>query len=173
VTLLDDEAWERCWDDFKRSAWRLETQQTYTMPDEQKDLARFLAGEPEERDAEYEEWYNQIRSWAAVGKSISRVRLVRRPLTDYQRYIFAWGVPANVDAGENVRVLDITDEDFGLPAQDFWIFDDSIVVHLNFNADGTLINHELIDEPDMAKYRAWQETALKYSAPFSEWNART
>lgn len=172
MTVLDDEAWDRCWDDFKRSAWRLETLQTYTMPGEQADFALFLAGEPEP-PGHNDGWHNEIRGWAAEGKFLSRVRTIRYPLTDYQRYLFAWGVPGNTAAGENVRVLDVTHQDFGLPEQDFWIFDDSIVVHLNFNPDGTLINHELIDEPDMAKYRSWQQVALKHSVPFNEWNART
>jgi uncharacterized protein DUF6879 len=170
MTVLDDKAWSRCWDDFKKSAWRMEVQQTYTIPGE--DFAQFLAGEPEPQ-GHNDRWHDQIRRWAAVGKSINRVRLVRYPLSDYQRYIFSWGVPGNVAAGEDVRVLDVTSDDFGIPDQDFWIFDDSTVVHLNFNPDGTLINHEQIDEPDIAKYRGWQETALKYSVPFSEWNART
>jgi hypothetical protein len=172
MTVIDSEAWERCWDDFKRSAWRMETQLTYTIPSEQSTFRKFLAGEPVP-EGHNSAWQDGIRSWAAQGKFLSRVRMVRQPLTDYQRYLFAWGVPGSVAAGEDVRILDVTNEDFGIPKQDFWIFDDSIVVHLNFNPDGTLINIELIDQPDMAKYRAWQETALKNSVPFSEWNART
>jgi hypothetical protein len=142
------------------------------MPDEQPELVRFLAGEPEP-PGHNDEWHDEIRGWAAEGKSIGRVRLVRYPLSDYQRYIFAWGVPGNVAAGEDVRVLEIIDDNFGLPDQDFWMFDDSLVVHLNFNPDGTLIGHELIDQPDLDKYHTWRETALKYSMPFEEWNART
>jgi len=118
-------------------------------------------------------WYDQIRSWAAEGKSI-RQSPARSPTT----YRLSAVHIRMGSSGERCRRRECSGprhhgRDFGLPAQDFWIFDDSIVVHLNFNPDGTLISHELIDEPDMAKYRAWQETALKYSAPFSEWNART
>jgi Family of unknown function (DUF6879) len=169
VTALQDEAWNRYWEDFKRSAWRLEVQQTYTIPGEQ--LARFLAGEPKPPEFN-SRWHRKIRSWAADGKSVSRVRLVRLPLSDYQKYISSWGVPSNVGAGEDVRILDVTEHVFGLPEQDFWIFDDATVVHLNFNPDGTLIDHQLIDNPDLAQYRTWQETALKNSVPFSEWDAR-
>jgi hypothetical protein len=172
MTILDLAAWRECWSNFERSAWRLETQQTYTIPDEQEDFTRFLAGEPKPPD-DNAEWHAQIHGWAAEGKFLSRVRVVRYPLSDYQRYIFAWGVPDNIAAGEDVRVLDIVDEDFGLPRQDFWMFDDSVVVHLNFNPDGTLINIELIDEPDLAKYRGWRETAVKNSVAFSEWHARS
>jgi hypothetical protein len=171
VTLLDRDAWARCFDDYTRSAWRLETQLTYTIPNEQPTLQRFMVGEPMPTDHN-SRWQQQVRDWAAQGKSLSRVRMVRLPLTDYQRYLFSWGVPLSVKAGENVRILDITNEDFGLPRQDFWMFDDSKVVHLNFNPDGTLISHELIDEPDLGKYHSWQEMALKHSVPFEEWDAR-
>lgn len=171
MTLLDQDAWQRCFDDYERSAWRLETQLTYAISREQPGFKRFLAGEPMPEDHN-SAWRQQVQGWAAQGKSLSRVRMIRLPLTDYQRYLFSWGVPLSIEAGENVRILDVTNEDFGLPKQDFWIFDDAKVVHLNFNPDGTLISHELVDDPDMDEYHAWQETALKHSVSFGEWDAR-
>ncbi|WP_369808270.1 DUF6879 family protein [Kitasatospora sp. MY 5-36] len=93
--------------------------------------------------------------------------MVRRPLTDYQRYQFAWGIPGNITAGEDIRILDATERDLGIPDQDWWLFDGSSAVHLNFRPDGTQIDRELVTG-DMRQYQEWKELALAHSVPFLE-----
>ncbi|MFE2378307.1 DUF6879 family protein [Streptomyces sp. NPDC059398] len=168
--LLDGDQWQAHFRDFKRSAWRFEVQPTYTMPAEAESLARFLQGEPKP-ETHNAAWHATVREAVAAGKSFGRVRLVRQPLTDYQRYQFAWGIPGNIHAGEDIRVLDVTDRDLGLPAQDFWMFDETTVVHLNYRQDGTQINRELIESPDISKYIGWRDTALGSAVSFSEYRA--
>jgi hypothetical protein len=157
---------------YERSAWRFETQPTYTIPIEQASLSRFLAGEPKPPDHN-ETWHEHVRSLVAAGKSIGRVRTVRRPLTDYQRYQLAWGIPGNIEAGEDIRILDLTDLQLDLPTQDFWLFDETTVVDLNFRPDGTLINVDKLEDPKLEQYLTWRDTALSHAMPFGEWNAGT
>jgi hypothetical protein len=164
--LLDGEPWAAMFRDFERSAWRLEVQPTYTMPAEAESLARFLRGEQKPHDHNAT-WHGTVRDAIEGGKSFGRVRVVRQPLTEYQRYQFAWGIPGNIQAGEEIRVLDLTDTDLDLPDQDFWMFDESAVVHLNYRPDGTQINRELIEEPDITQYIAWRDLAIESSVPFS------
>jgi hypothetical protein len=91
-------------------------------------------------------------------------------LTDYQRYQFAWGIPGNVAAGEGIRVLDVTHEDYGLPLSgtDWWMFDEERVVHLNYRPDGTQISREMFTG-DTSPYLEWKRISLAYSVPFSEY----
>jgi hypothetical protein len=166
--LLDREHFAKHLRDYERSAWRLETQPVYTMPNEQRTFRMFLAGEARP-DGHNAEWHRSVRANVAAGKSIGRVRTVRRPLTDYQRYQFAWGIPGNIEAGEDIRILDLTEDDLALPDQDFWFFDDSVVVHLNFDPDGTLLNIEQLENPDLPKYLRWREVALEHAVTFSEY----
>ncbi|MGW1147053.1 DUF6879 family protein [Streptomyces sp. LE64] len=167
--LLDGEEWRRFFDAFGREAWRFEAQPAYTMPKEQENVARFLRGEgkPEDHNAR---WHERVRGYVGSGKRIGRVRIVRRPLTDYQRYQFAWGIPGNVAAGEDIRVLDVTREDYGLPlsGRDWWMFDEVRIAHLNFRPDGTQINREEY-EGDPAPYQEWKRIALENSVPFGEY----
>ncbi|MCK2258294.1 DUF6879 family protein [Crossiella sp. S99.1] len=175
MTVLDGaQAWA-LFENFRRSAWRLEAQATYTMPSEQPTLARFLAGEPQP-DGHNSDWHDDIRRWASQGKTISRVRVVSQPLTDYQRYQLAWGIPGNVNAGEDVRILDRSAHtDVVVPHQDFWLFDDQTVLLLNFDDAGRLVDRVLVDQPDLDQYRAWQQAALAHAVPVLEWqgNARS
>ncbi|WP_052848586.1 DUF6879 family protein [Streptomyces avicenniae] len=169
--VLDGEGWRAYFDAFTHEAWRFEAQPTYSMPREREHVARFLRGEdrPEGHNAR---WHERVRAYGATGRRVGRVRVVRRPLTDYQRYQFEWGIPGNIAAGEDIRVLDVTARDFRLPltGRDWWLFDGARVAHLNFRADGTQINREAY-EGDPAPYRAWQRVALDHAVPFREYVA--
>jgi hypothetical protein len=170
--LLDSEAFAARLRGFARSAWRLETQPFYTMPSEQAVITTFLAGgtKPEGYNST---WHATVRDIVASGRSIGRVRTIRRPMTDYQRCQLAWVVPENVVAGEEVRILDLTDDDLGLPAQDYWLFDDVMVVELNFRPDGTLLSIDQREAAESGRYLKWRDIAVSHSVPFGEWNART
>jgi hypothetical protein len=154
--------------DYKRSAVRLETHQTYTMPNEQTDIARFLAGEPEPDDSK-SNWLKSVRQNIAAGKTMQRIKFVRRPLTDYTRFLFERGIPGNIEAGEDYRIVDITDHDIAVPEQDFWLFDESTVLLLNFNTDGTLRNREIADPSELDKYLHWRDVALSEAVPFVDY----
>ncbi|WP_406091585.1 DUF6879 family protein [Kitasatospora purpeofusca] len=165
--LLDGDQWRRHFDGYGYSAFRLEAQPVYMMPREAENVARFLRGEP--KPAEHNAaWHARVRGFVSSGRTIGRVRVVRQPLTDYQRYQFAWGIPGNIAAGEDIRILDATEQDFGIPLQDWWMFDESSVVRLNFRADGTQINRELADDR-AEECRELRRTALAHAVPFADY----
>ncbi|GAA2677358.1 DUF6879 family protein [Streptomyces lunalinharesii] len=167
--LLDGEDWRNFFDAFAREAWRFEAQPTYTMPKEQEKVVRFLEGETKPPDHNAR-WHERVRGYVESGRRVGRVRIVRHPLTDYQRYQFAWGIPGNIAAGEDIRVLDVTREDYDLPlsGRDWWMFDGFRIAHLNFRPDGTQINREVY-EGDPAPYREWRRIALAHAVPFEEY----
>ncbi|WP_222719437.1 DUF6879 family protein [Actinokineospora xionganensis] len=147
----------------------METQQVYSFPREIELLRRFLAGEPEPPiDAQLQGWHDLVRTSVAAGKTIGRVRAVRRPLTDYVRCQFAWAIPHNIAAGEDIRILDLTD-DLDLPDQDFWLFDDTDVLELNFRKDGTLLDRQMSTGPDVSRYLRWRQIALDHAVPFEDY----
>lgn len=166
--LLDGDDWKAHFRNFKRSAFRLEVHQVYTMPNEAETLSSFLAGDPIP-DGFNAAWHQTIQGHVVAGRTMTRAKLVRRPLTDYSRYLFEWGISGNVAAGEDYRIVDVTEREVDLPSQDFWMFDETTVVHLNYRPDGTQINRELIESPDISRYLAWRDLALESSIPFSDY----
>ncbi|MFJ5680897.1 DUF6879 family protein [Streptomyces sp. NPDC093097] len=166
--FLAGDAWNACFDTMQREAWRLETLPAYTMPQEAEILERFLAGEKSPDDYN-SGWMNEVRQWREEGKSVGRVHIVTRPLSDYLRFEFEYYYRHHVKAGEEIRILDLTDRpNPGLADQDFWMFDESKVVHLNYRPDGTQINREL-REGDPEPYRKWKRIAVAESVPFEEY----
>ncbi|MEU9332442.1 DUF6879 family protein [Streptomyces sp. NPDC048290] len=167
--MLSDGEWQDVFDSYQYDAWRFEAQPTYTMPREAENFARFLRGEPKPADHNAR-WHGRVEAFRAAGKTIGRVRIVRKPLTDYQRYQLAWGIPGNIGAGEDIRILDITENDHGLPVtgQDWWMFDDATIVRLNFRPDGTLIGRELL-KGGIEAFQHWKQVALAASVPLLEY----
>ena len=166
---LEGEAWSRYFRDFASSAFRLELHQIYTMPGEADELRRFLAGEQPPTDYHYG-WLDTMAEARRNAKAVRRVRVVRRPLTDYIRYEFAWGFVYNVEAGEDIRVLDLTEQPGPeLPDHDFWLFDDATVVKLLYRPDGTQIGRELLKDPDLDAYLSWRDAAWQAAVPFRDY----
>lgn len=167
---LSDVEFRAAFHNFARSTFRLEALQVYTVETEQPKLARFLAGEDKPVEPE-SEWRKMIRTGIEEGRTWRKVKLIRRPLTDYQRYSLAWGIPPNAQAGLEHRILDITERDFDLPEIDFWLFDDSKVIVIHYHDDGSPDWVELVESPDIEQYRRWRDIALKESVPFGEYRA--
>lgn len=159
------------WRTFRHSAFRLETLPEYRVPHEAGERERYLAGEPipEGYNAA---WHTTIRKNAAAGATMQRVRVVRPPLTDYQRRQFDWGYPGNLQAGEDTRVLDgARADELGLPGWDFWFFDDEVVLRLNYEADGAYVGREILPHADPAEFRRYRELALDDATVFWTYRA--
>lgn len=169
--LLAGEEWQRFFDSFERSAWRLELHPVYTMPQEQDAITRFRAGE--RLPASHRSgWMDRVAGYASTGRSIGRVHVVRRPLSEYLKFEFEWYYRHHVTVGEDVRILDVTDSPVaGLPDHDFWMFDDKSIVKMLYRPDGTQIGRYLIDQPDISEYIQYREIALAHSVPFLQYSS--
>ncbi|ORT61788.1 DUF6879 family protein [Streptomyces sp. CB03238] len=161
--LLDGEAWADKFKTFQTEAWRLETLPQYLVPQEAEEFAAFKAGA--RFPGPYEDaWMAMVRT-----RSVGRVHIVTRPLTDYLRFEFERYYQHQAPAGEDIRILDITDRPNPLPnVQDFWMFDRSTVVLMKYEADGTQIERELY-EGDPAPFLEYQRIAIAESVPFLEY----
>lgn len=165
--LLSTEDMQALFNKFEHSAFRMELQQTYVIPHEGSGFRLWLDGR-EKPEGHNSGWTDMVSRHTDNGKTMQRLKAVRRPFSDYTRFLFDWAIPANVAAGEDYRILDITDRDLDIPWQDFWLFDESTVVLLNFESDGTLRDRELV-ERDAEPYLKWRDLALSEAAPFGEY----
>lgn len=130
-------------DRFEHSAFRLETLDRYTVEEEEKELTRFVGGEPLPHDPN-SEWCGFLKDAAAEGKQVSRVHKLPRRLTPYLRFELEWCYPYSAEAGEEIGLLlpDAREEVRALASEDFWLFDDRQVVAMLYDRDGAFVGVE-------------------------------
>lgn len=154
-------------DSYNREAFRLEGLDDYTGSSSAENLRAYFAREakPEDYNAG---WLAQVVRNTAAGKRMYRVHVVSRPLSDYLRYELDWGYRTNVTAGEEFFILDTTEKPNPLEGvPDFWMFDESSVVSMEYDQGGGFLGAEKEDDPQ--KWMRWRDVALSHAEPFVDW----
>lgn len=167
--LLDGDAWRSRFDCFTVEAWRLETLPQYLMPQEEEEFQAFKAGARIDPRTVANEYTDRLRRQVAEGRSQGRVHVLTRPLSHYLRFEFSQYYAPHALAGEQIRILDVTERTNPLDGvQDFWMFDRSEVVLMNYRPDGRQISREVY-EGDPARFVEYQRIAIAESVPFEEY----
>ncbi|MFE4796255.1 DUF6879 family protein [Streptomyces sp. NPDC056708] len=158
--------------DFKHTAWRLETQRGYATDRVSPNWARFQRGESLGYDPG-SLWHVSVRAKTQQGKVFARVRLVDHPPTEGQRFLLASGL-GNVEAGEDIRNLYRVDaERLGLPDFDFWLFDSQILAKFHIDDQGVTVGVELIDDaPTVLLACQARDAAWHHAIPTREFQAQ-
>ncbi len=154
-----------------RSAFRLETLAHYEVESDGDDFAAYLRGDPGPDPQRKEPWLRRLRQLHAEGITMSRVHILRTPLTPYLRYECEWGYLPNSDAGEIISILELEANaiPLGLVDHDFWLLDDQHVVRMHYDDDGRLSHGEVADVEKLPVYRRARDTAMALAQPFRLW----
>ncbi|SHL07328.1 DUF6879 family protein [Streptomyces yunnanensis] len=167
--MLSAEEFGRLFETFERTAFRLETLAVYDVEEEREEFEAFLTGKPMPPEWHDNPW---VRSMTNRGKSVSRVHVLRSPLTDYLRYELS-AYPGNITAGESIGVIDLAEQEVsGLPDHDFWLFDDTAAYRMHYTEAGQFTGAELLPRNRLAEYRRYRDTAQAHAVPFAEYWSR-
>lgn len=162
----------RVFREFRRSAFRLETLQRYTVPGEAERLRAFQQTGRVDRDPETDPWLRQVREDTAAGKRYYRVHIVAQPLSDYLRFELA-SYAHNVTAGEEINIADrVAHPDLEQLHEDFWLFDDSTVVAMAYDVEGCWLDAYYAPAAALDDYRRRRDLALAHAVPLAEYLRR-
>lgn len=136
-------------DGCRSSAVHLEMRDGY-MTDDPNYLA-WLDGDrpaPGSRPEWASAWYEMIGATLNRGADVRRARIVSEPISDYVRFEYDTTEVCNITAGEQVRWLSRRyASDLALPGNDFWLFDDSIVLFNHFDGNGNATFRDTSTDP--------------------------
>jgi hypothetical protein len=157
---------------FRHSAFRLETLPAYAIDAEAESFTAWKAGQSPPPWQLDRDWCHLVTGATKAGKSMTRVRAVRFPLSDYVRFEMDWGYPQNIEAGEDIRILALRGDD-ALPfipdpdlGYDFWLFDDVTVVRMEYDGAGRFIRP--VDASDhLSRFIDCRDHAVRRAQPFS------
>lgn len=130
----------------KREALHLNLRDAYGTATELPQLARWKAGQVDDF-AWLRPWCDLMRASTAAGKVFRRVNVVSEPLSDYQRWSLTVEAPM-VAAGQDIRWVSRRNVSTLLfPGNDFWLFDDELVVFLHYTGTGLNADFEPCTDP--------------------------
>ncbi|RDI48468.1 DUF6879 family protein [Nocardia mexicana] len=167
---VDHAAWVSLFGECRQEAFHLEVRDSYAVPHESERLRRFLNGEPPPRDPGTP-WQALVRETTGRGVSMSRVRVVTVPHSDYQRWLLSV-THHNVEAGEDIRYIP-RHQAGETPQDDWWLMDENRVVYNLVDSHGKPAGLAITTDPGLVeycsfvKYRLWQ-TAIPYGEYFNE-----
>lgn len=100
----------------------------------------------------YGSWLGLLGDVLARGVIVRRARIISEPVSEYVRFEYDITAALNLAAGEEVRWLPRRRaSDLTLPGNDFWLFDDRLVMVNYFSGDGESAGHEIRDDADLIK----------------------
>jgi hypothetical protein len=171
---LDEQQLDEYTDRFTSDALRYETLTYYDVASDGDDFARFLAGEPGPSPEVVGGWGRWVQQQRSRGATVRRVRVLREPPSDYLRFEMGWAYVANVSAGEDIRILDLTERP--APAEvvdaEFWMLDRQRIALMAYSMAGKFLHAHALDGDDAAPYVDAAETAWRLAEPFPAWWAR-
>ena len=170
--LISEEEFDGLLASFERSAFHLETRDSYALGYERADFDLFLAGTPAPPpDVDWwRPWLEQIARFTREHKRIGRVRILAEPPTDYQRWLM-WADPWHADAGERIRYMPRSRAlRIGLPLDhDWWLLDNERLIITRFTEDGEIDSKTLVTDPEeIDRYILWRNLAVRIATPAEE-----
>ena len=169
MTSITDEQFEHLLHGFEREALHLETRDAYGTAVELPHMATWAAREADDL-AWLEGWCATLRDHVAAERSVRRARIVSEPLSDYQRWSYSIAHPM-VAAGEDIRwVPRRLVSSIGIPGNDFYLFDDRLVVFLIYAGNGLATDKMTSTDPaDIGLCRAAFEAVWTLSIPHRDY----
>jgi hypothetical protein len=158
---------------FRHTSFRLELLPAYIAPNEAGPYAEWQAGRMPD-PAWREPWSALVRDLGGQGKQLTRVHVVAEPLSDYERFELECAYPANVAAGEDVRILP-RPVPWNEPPADFYLFDGRHVGLMDYDDDGRWLGvrlYGLAHPRRLLACRSWRDTAMRLSVPLHDYTSR-
>src|SRR5690349_10864917 len=130
---------------FRSDLFRLETLETYAVASDDGDFERYMKGEDAPEALTKGPWLAQLRQEVADGKRTQRLHVVTSPLSKYLRYECEWGYVYNEQAGEEIRILDLTEVGWHaeLLAVDFFLVEDEWLLMMHYDEDGHFLGADV------------------------------
>jgi hypothetical protein len=169
--VSDPQQFDRLFSAFTHSAYRLEVRRAYGVTDEDLPFQQYLSGE-DPGIAWLQPWLDLMSAQTRSGKSVRRVRVVDDPPSDDLRWEIA-NTPHNLDAGEDIRYLPRNRaHQLRLPEHDYWIFDDGLLVLLEFDDRDRFLGYRSTRNPVVLhEHRLLREKAWRNALTYEQYTA--
>lgn len=171
---LDEAGLDEYTDQFTHDAFRHEILTHYDVATDGGDFARFLAGHQAPSPEVVGPWGRWVQQQLARGATVRRLRILYGPPGDYLRFEMGWVYLANMAAGEDIRILDLTEQPrppYIIDAE-FWMLDGERAVLMTYDDHGRFLYGDTVEGGAAAGITLARDVAWDSAEPFDTWWAR-
>lgn len=157
----------KLWSEAKRDIFRLETLDRYVVDEEEEAFEKYKRGE-KFYDKEFEGWLKEIKNTVDKSIAVRRVHIVSLPLSEYVRFEIEEGYTKTQKQGEGVFMIDRQKTEGSF--EDFWMFDDKIVLPMIYDKDGRFLREgkPIEDESEVKNFVEIKNKLLSKSVPLND-----
>ena len=153
----------------KKSLFRFEGLQDYSTEDGDELVKFFIeTGVLKEHPNDSDEWWKDIKDKNKRGIITQRVRLVKKPLTDYTKMELVYLKEARKYSGDDIRAIEENDFEKIAPngLKDFYIIDDQYVFEMEYGLKGKYLKSKMISNDKVDKYLDLKKKLFEYAKSF-------
>lgn len=172
LAIDDFETWLEARRNATGDMLRVQTLTAYAAPSDDEDFAGYLNGAPEPTSPYREGFFQELREERASGRVWRNLVVLRGEPTSYQRYANEWVYTYSVQAGQDVRVLDLREAPAAevlLRTGDFWVVESQYVALVRYDEDNTHQGETAVEDTAATGYIAAAELAWDMATPFISW----
>lgn len=166
---LSQEEFQALFPEVEREALHMNMRDSYGTETELPHLARWKAGQPDDLTW-LQPWCDLVRRQKAAGRTFRRINIVSEPLSEYQQWSLTVERPM-AEAGQDIRwVSRRAVSELCLPGNDYWLFDDKLVVFMHYTGSGLNVDQAANREPAVVqRCRAAFEAVWPLGVPYGEY----
>jgi hypothetical protein len=142
---------DELFDTFRDTAFRLEGLPAYNVPEEVEAL-EYYSTHGHAPEGFNDSWTTFVRDTTSKGSTIQRLRLLSNQLTNYEK--FELTSYSGLKAGEDIRIAKRSEHPY---KYDFWMFDKTWIVRMEYATDGTFINYKIseVTQAELSHINYW------------------
>lgn len=166
---------DKNWRNAKNSIFRMEGRPEYKIPGEEGLIAKWKKGELDiSGNANWQKWIASLKKAAAKGIAVKRVRVAPKTINSYIRFEIDLWQKYSTKCGEQFFFIDAADykaiaNGCGFDPKDFWLFDDTSLLMMNYTPAGQFSGDiQITDTGMISRYRELKEKLLKASQPMND-----
>ena len=162
--MVEKPLFEDAWSRSKVRIFRLESLPVYNVPEDMKIFEEWKKTKKFSANS-YEEWLQKLEKTKERGVVMQRVRVAQLPLSDYLKYEVDFWKNNSIKAGEQISFIEKEKyqkllEGLDFKQEDFWMFDDKLVIIFHYSENGNLLNEELVTDPVLVNRHVQLKKAL-------------
>jgi hypothetical protein len=166
------ELWDKYWNQMKKEWFKVEVLQDYSAEDSGPSLDAWKKGDKSRsieliKTENHTDWINDCQKKIAEDVKLTRVHIVKKPLSTYMEWELEHYKYVNVpQCGEKIFLIDYyAVADLDIPSGDIMFFDDKVVIN-TYNEDGFMTQAAFYDETDdVKKFLLLREELRKLMKP--------